>query len=149
MTTGPYHQAGPVKLMTFTRSGLTWMFVAMTSMRLESSAGICDSQGIHSNLMVLTPSQSSTALLISTSMPLASLVSGSRIECGAIVRFAERDAVLARPVERAVGAILEHRLRLLVEVVGPRRGRKRRGAGDDAGERDKNHFRLRFLPFLF
>ncbi len=83
-TTGPYHQAGVVKLITLMRSGLTWMFCAITSVRPDSSAGICDSQGIHSIVRFSTPSQSSTALLISTSMPLASLVLGSRIECGAI-----------------------------------------------------------------
>ena len=81
---GPYHQAGPVKLITFTRSGLTWMFWAMTSVRLERRAGICEPQGIHSMVRFSTPSQSSTALLISTSMPLASLVLASSRECGAM-----------------------------------------------------------------
>ena len=82
-TTGPYHQAGPEKLITFTRSGLTWMFWPMTSVRLDSSEGISSAQGIHSYLTSLMPSHSATALLISTSMPLAVLVAGSSIECGA------------------------------------------------------------------
>ena len=60
-TTGPYHQAGPEKLITFTRSGLTWTFWAMTSVRLESSEGTSSAQGIHSYLTFLMPSQSAIA----------------------------------------------------------------------------------------
>ncbi len=32
-------------------------------------------------------------------------------------QFAEHDALLAHPVERAVGAVLEHRLGLLIELL--------------------------------
>ncbi len=85
-----------------------------------------------------TPSQSSTALLISTSMPLTFLVLGSRIECGAIAEFAEHDALLAHPVERAVGAVLEHRLGLLVELLrlGGDAGRRADECGEQTGETD-------------
>src|SRR5580658_258374 len=74
---GPYHQAGPEKLITLSRAGVWWMLPAMTSVRLDSSAGICDSHTIHSTLTVFTPSQSSTALLMSQSTPLGCLVFSS------------------------------------------------------------------------
>ena len=80
-----------MKVMTFTRSGLTWMLPAMTSARLDSRAGTTDSHGIHSTLMVFTPSQSRTPLLISQSMPLAALVFGSRIASGG---FSDRASVI-------------------------------------------------------
>ena len=52
-------------------------------------------------------------------------------------RFAEHDAVLAHPVERAVGAVLELRLRLLIEIL-------RLGGGEArAAERGSDN---RFLP---
>src|SRR5580658_11073584 len=79
---GPYHQAGPEKLITLSRDGVWWMLPAMTSVRLDSSAGICDSHTIHSTLTVFTPSQSSTALLISQSTPLGCLVFSSRKASG-------------------------------------------------------------------
>ena len=77
MIAGPYHQAGPVKLTTFRRSGVTWMFVATMSMRFEIIAGMSCPNGMISYLMVFTPIQSSTAWWISTSIPLATLVAGS------------------------------------------------------------------------
>src|SRR5690348_3014149 len=73
-TTGPYHQAGPEKLMTFTRSGLTWMSAAITSIRFDSNEGITDSQGIQTTLTFVMPNVSSTALLISQSMPAGCLL---------------------------------------------------------------------------
>src|ERR1700730_7685608 len=60
------------------------MLPAMTSVRLESRAGTCDSQGIHSSLMVLTPIQSSAALLMSQSMPLACFVCSSSHASGGL-----------------------------------------------------------------
>src|SRR5262249_44756254 len=69
----------------------TWMLPAMTSVRLESSAGTCDSHGIHSTLMFFTPSQSRTPLLISQSMPLAALVFSSRMASGG---FCDRPSVI-------------------------------------------------------
>src|SRR6266702_8845662 len=60
------------------------MLPAITSVRLESNAGTCDSQGIHSSLMVLTPIQSSAALLMSQSMPLACLVCSSSHTSGGL-----------------------------------------------------------------
>src|SRR6516225_8641477 len=60
------------------------MLPAMTSVRFESSAGICDSQGIHSSLTVLTPSQSSAALLMSQSMPMGCLVFSSSQASGGL-----------------------------------------------------------------
>src|SRR5580700_6279644 len=56
---GPYHQAGPEKLITLSRAGVWWMLPAMTSVRLDSSAGICDSHGIHSILTVFSSSHAS------------------------------------------------------------------------------------------
>ena len=53
--TGPYHQAGPEKLITLSRSGLTWMSPAITSMRFDSNDGITDSHGIQTTLIFLTP----------------------------------------------------------------------------------------------
>src|SRR6266404_2935584 len=67
------------------------MLPAMTSVRLESSAGTCDSQGIHSSLMVLTPIQSSAALLMSQSMPLACFVCSSSHASGG---FTEKPSVI-------------------------------------------------------
>src|SRR6266403_4296752 len=60
------------------------MLPAMTSVRFDSRAGTCDSQGIHSSLMVLTPIQLSAALLMSQSMPLASFVLSSSHASGGL-----------------------------------------------------------------
>src|SRR5712672_4315891 len=60
------------------------MLPAMTSVRFDSSAGTCDSHGIHSSLMVLTPIQLSAALLMSQSMPLASFVLSSSHASGGL-----------------------------------------------------------------
>ena len=62
---------------------------------------------------------------------------------------ADGDAVLHCPIVGAVGAVFEQRFRLLVEVVGPHRSRKQRRAGNDAGERDKNHLHLDSSRFRF
>ena len=67
------------------------MLPAITSMRLESSAGTTDAHGIHSSLILLTPIQSSTALLMSQSMPLACLVFSSRNASGG---FSEKPRVM-------------------------------------------------------
>src|SRR3954467_6418379 len=58
------------------------MLPAITSVRFDSSAGIWLSHGIHSCLMVFTPIQSSTALLISQSIPVGFLLSSSHASGG-------------------------------------------------------------------
>src|SRR5277367_320804 len=58
------------------------MLPAITSVRLDSNAGTCDSHGIHSSLILSTPIQASAALLMSQSMPPASLVFSSRKASG-------------------------------------------------------------------
>src|SRR5208282_1803321 len=75
---------GPLKLITLSRSGVWWMLPAITSVRFESSAGICDSQGIHSILTFLTPIQSRAALLMSQSIPVGLLVCSSSQASGGL-----------------------------------------------------------------
>src|ERR1700722_12097824 len=67
------------------------MLPAITSVRLDSSAGTCDSHGIHSSLILSTPIQSRAALLMSQSMPLACLVFSSRKASGG---FCEKPSVM-------------------------------------------------------
>src|SRR5271165_1935160 len=73
--TGPYHQAGPEKLITFRRSAVTWISAPIASMRCDSSEGMIDSQGTQTTLIFLIPSTLSTALLISQSIPAGCLFS--------------------------------------------------------------------------
>ena len=125
-TTGPYHQAGRVKLITLTRSGLTWMFCAITSVRPDSSAGICNSQGIHSMRPLLDP-QPVEHGVVDLDVDAARLLGvGIEDRMRRDRRFAEHDALLAHPLKRAVGAVLELRLGLLKELLRLRGGSRRR-----------------------